>query len=132
MSNRYRSKCAAVSLLLLAAAFLDKFYRGPAQSFSEAYLGDFFIVGCLYFWLSVMLPRWPMMLKAAAIGFLALSVELFQATLIPASWNLPQPFNFLLGTAFDPKDFVFYFSGLAFAVLLDVIFGKTGGDLANL
>lgn len=132
MRNRYRYQCAVTSFGLLTAAFLAKYYRGPGQVFADAYLGDFFIVGCLYFWLSAMVPRLPIWPKAAAIGLLALAVELFQATLIPASWNLPQPLSFLLGTAFDSKDFIFYFLGLTLAVLLDSIFRKIRGDRANL
>ena len=119
-----RLKYALLSLLFLASAFFTKFYSGPYWRFADAYLGDVFIVACLYFALSIVCESRGALFKFAAIAALAIVVELFQATGIPASLNLPKPFVFILGTSFDPKDFLFYFAGLCLAVVIDFLVVK--------
>ena len=108
-----------MAIVLLLLAFASKVYHGPYWQFSNAYVGGVFIVGTLYFMLSFAAPGWPPLKKALAIGMIAVAVELFQATGIPASWGLPEPFSFVLGTSFDPRDFLFYGIGLIVAILLD-------------
>lgn len=108
-----------LSLFFLALAFATKYYSGPYWQFSDAYLGDVFIVAVLYFWLASGFPRRHPFFKAATIFLIALAVELFQASGIPASWNMPEPFVFVLGSQFDFKDFIFYTLGLLMAVLVD-------------
>ncbi len=112
----------ASALACLAAAFASKYYQGPGNAFSEAYLGDFFVVGVFYFLVGAAAHSMRPFAKAAAIALFAAAVELFQASGIPASWNLPRPFTFLLGTSFDPLDFLFYALGLTAAVAADVYF----------
>jgi hypothetical protein len=124
MFKKYRQFSLVVLLLFLAAAFASKIYRGVGQVFAEAYLGDLFIVGCLYFGLGMILPQTAVWKKAGLIGLVALSVESFQATGIPASWKLPAPLSFVLGTSFDPRDFLFYALGLFIAVIVDVFYLK--------
>ncbi len=115
----YRFRALLMAAVLLALAFASKYYRGPYWRFSNAYLGDVFIVGTLYFILSIAVPQQSALLKALIIALVALAVELFQATGIPASWGLPEPFSFVLGTAFDGADFLFYAVGLLLALGLD-------------
>jgi len=117
------------SLLFLTAAFISKYYRGPAADFSSAYLGDLFIVACLYDWLSLCWIRLHPLFKAGAVALFATMVELFQKTGIPASWGLPEPFTFIAGTAYDAKDFSFYFLGLALAWGIDVRLRKNVQDV---
>ena len=108
-----------MAMVLLLLALASKVYRGPYWQFSNAYVGDIFIVGTLYFILSFAAPGFPPIKKAFTIGMIAVAVELFQATGIPASWGLPEPFSFVLGTSFDPRDFMFYGVGLIVAIILD-------------
>lgn len=122
MFKRYRLLSLLFLLLFLVAAFASKFYRGAGQVFAEAFLGDLFIVGCLYFGLGMILPKMAVWKKAGLIGLVAVLVESFQATGIPASWGLPAPFSFILGTAFDPRDFLLYALGIFVAVLIDIFF----------
>jgi hypothetical protein len=124
MFKKYRLLSLIVLLLFLGAAFASKFYRGAGQVFAEAYLGDLFIVGCLYFSLGTILPKMAMWKKAGLIGLVAVLVESFQATGIPASWGLPAPLSFIMGTAFDPRDFLFYALGIFIAVLIDTLYLK--------
>ena len=119
VTTSYRFRCLLIAFVLLALAFASKFYYGPYWRFSNAYLGDVFIVGTLYFFLSIGLPTLAPLKKALIIALVALCVELFQATGIPASWGLPEPFSFVLGTAFDWRDFIFYSIGLLLALGLD-------------
>jgi hypothetical protein len=125
----YRRNTGYGSLLFLAAAFASKYYRGPGAAFSSAYLGDLFIVGCLYAWLGFFCIRLRPLMKAGAVGLFATLVELFQKTGIPASWGLPQPFTFVAGTAYDAKDFIFYFLGLVLAWGIDVRLRKHAQDV---
>jgi hypothetical protein len=121
MFKKYRLLSLIALLMFLAAAFASKYYQGVGQVFAEAYLGDLFIVGCLYFGLGMFLPKMAMWIKAGLIGLVALLVESFQATGIPASWGLPAPFSFIMGTAFDPRDFLFYALGIISAVIVDTL-----------
>ncbi len=123
----YKKASRRLSLLFLALALFAKFYTGPWQHIADAYFGDLFIVASLYYALSLLKPALKPPIKFSAIAALALLVELFQATGIPASLNLPVPFVFILGTGFDVVDFLYYFTGLALAFLLDVIFLKHAG-----
>ncbi len=122
----YAPKSLVASVTFLCLAFLSKGYSGPYQWFAEAYLGDVFIVGCLYFALSLVAPEKSGLFKFIAIGLFAVVVEFFQATGLPAALNLPEPFVFVLGTSFDVFDFVSYFIGLLLAVFVDrVIYRKS-------
>ncbi|RQW02123.1 DUF2809 domain-containing protein, partial [candidate division KSB1 bacterium] len=113
--------CLFVSSFALALAFASKYYAGPHQRFADAYLGDVFIVICLYFWLALLWPQLHVLTKFALIAGLAIGVELLQATGLPASLRLPAPFVFVLGTSFDQRDFLFYGTGLMVAVLFDLL-----------
>ncbi len=117
----YRIHALITSLvfLALALALASKYYHGPHHVFADAYLGDVFIVGCLYFWLALIKPRWYPRLKGGIILLVALTVESFQATGIPASWGLPEPFVFVLGSQFDIRDLAFYLLGITLALLID-------------
>jgi hypothetical protein len=116
-----RRKAAILSLAFLALAFLSKFYSGPFWRFADAYLGDVFIVACLYFGLSFVFPRKKPIIKFLVIAVFAVAIEFFQATGLPAALQLPKPFVFILGTSYDEFDFVCYLFGLAIAILLDVL-----------
>ncbi len=116
----YKKASFLLSLVFLALAFLAKFYTGPCWRIADAYFGDIFIVACLYFALSFFQPSLKPLFKLSAIAALAVFVELFQATGVPASLNLPEPFVFILGTGFDPIDFFCYLVGLALAFLSDI------------
>ncbi|MBN1479366.1 DUF2809 domain-containing protein [candidate division KSB1 bacterium] len=118
----YRRVCFVTSSVALALAFLSKYYSGPHFRFADAYLGDLFIVICLYFILAGSYINLGIMQKFIVIMAIACFVELFQWTKLPAQLNLPEPFVFILGTSFDPLDFVFYGMGLTIAVLLDKAF----------
>jgi hypothetical protein len=124
MIKTYRPLSLLVLLFFLSAAFASKFYRGAGQVFAEAYLGDLFIVGCLYFGFGLVFTKMAVLHKARIIGLVALSVESFQATGIPASWKLPAPMSLILGTSFDPRDFVIYTLGLFIAVIVDKYYLK--------
>jgi len=58
------------------------------------------------------------------IAAIAVAVELFQLTGLPRSLNLPEPYVFILGSAFDPFDFVYYFIGILMAVIMDMLLNK--------
>ncbi len=118
--QKYRLAALVASLVALGLAFLSKYYSGPYQQFSVAYLGDVFIVICLFFWLALVVPRFSTLAKFIIIAAVACSVELLQLSGWPARLNLPEPFVFILGTSFDPKDFLFYAIGLSLAVAMDV------------
>lgn len=122
--KNYRRSALILSFVFLALAFATKYYSGPYWQFSDAYLGDVFIVAVLYYWLGAIFLKWRPFAKAATIFCIALAVELFQASGIPASWNLPEPFVFVLGSQFDVKDFLFYAIGIALAVWVDYRFLK--------
>ena len=117
----YRYACLIVSLVALALAFVSKFYSGPYWRFADAYLGDVFIIICLYFWLTIMCVNLSIVFKALMIAALATVVELFQLSGIPTRWDLPEPFVFILGSSFDPKDFIYYAIGLCGAVGIDIL-----------
>lgn len=118
--NRYRWSALLVSLVALGLAFGSKFYRGPNWQFSNARLGDVFIVICLFFWLAIGWPRLSTGVKALVIAIVATVVEFLQLTGLPARLNLSEPFVFVLGTSFDARDFIAYAVGLTLAVLIDV------------
>ena len=120
----YRIYCLIVSLVALSLAFWSKFYDGPYWRFADAYLGDVFIVICLYFWLALFRPGLHILTKFALIAALAFGVELFQATGLPAALNLPEPFVFILGTSYNAFDFLCYGSGLLCAVFFDQLYMK--------
>jgi len=103
----------------LALAFWSKGYDGPHQRWVDAYVGDIFIVACLFYLLSLICPLWRTVIKFLIISGIAVAVESFQATGIPASWRLPEPFVFILGSSFDPLDFLFYGTGLLMVVIID-------------
>ena len=115
----YKKRNGILTFFFLTLAFFSKWYSGPAWRFSDAYLGDVFIVASLYYCLSIFAPGLSRTIKFAAVAALALAVELFQATGIPGSLNLPKPFEFILGTSFDLKDFISYLAGLILAVAVD-------------
>ena len=123
---RYRRFCLITSLVALALAFLSKYYVGPFERFADAYLGDVFIVICLYFWLAILLPRIRISRKFLVIAAVACAVEFFQMTGLPAQLNLGEPFVFVLGTSFDLRDFIFYGLGLAIAVFVDRLLIRLG------
>ena len=118
----YKRKCLVAAIVFLALAFLSKLYSGPFWRIADAYFGDVFIVACLYFILSIIFTKIRPLLKFMAIALFATAVELFQATGIPASLELPRPFVFILGTSFDIYDFAFYAVGLMSAVGLDIYY----------
>lgn len=113
--------CAAAAVWL-AAAFASKYYTGYGDAFAEAYLGDFFIVGVLYYVLSAVAPKWTPCRRLAAVALFALAVEAFQATGLPRSWNLPRPLSFVFGTQFDVYDTAFYIAGLCFSRIIERLF----------
>lgn len=123
---RYRWLSLAASLLALTLAFIAKYYVGPYERFADAYLGDVFIVICLYFWLAIAAPRFRILSKFIVIAAVASFVEFLQLTGLPARLNLGEPFVFILGTSFDPRDFIFYGVGLTLAVIVDVGFNRWG------
>lgn len=92
-------------------------------------MGDLFIVACLYFWLTIVYPKWRPTVKALSIALLAVAVEIFQATGLPARLQLPEPFVFILGSQFDAKDFIYYLVGLLIALLVDYIFLKHNEEI---
>ncbi len=110
---------AALALAFLLCALASKAYHGPYWRLAEAYVGDIFIVACLYFLLTLLRPQWSWMLKSFVIGGIAVAVEAFQASGIPEAWGLPKPFLYILGTKFDPTDFACYAFGLWCAYLCD-------------
>jgi hypothetical protein len=122
--KKYRMGAIIFSLLFLAVAISGKIYKGPYHWLADAYLGDLAIVGCLYFWLAFIFPGWRPYIKTITIAAVAITVELFQATDIPKSWNLPKPFVFILGSQYDANDFICYATGLAIAFLLDGLLMK--------
>ncbi|RLD09341.1 hypothetical protein DRI50_12270 [candidate division KSB1 bacterium] len=115
----YKKRSGVLSVIFLILAFLAKWYAGPFWHIADAYLGDFFIVASLYFCLSLILPGVGRTKKIVAVAALAVVVELFQATGIPRSLHLPKPFEFILGTRFDVKDFISYLAGLMLAAAVD-------------
>ncbi len=119
MVKNYRSIVLILAGGFLLFAVLSKLYRGPYRAFSDAYIGDAGIVACLYFGLAAVCPGLKPGVKLIVIGAVALSVELFQGTGIPAALNLPAPFVWALGSKFDPVDFLFYFAGLLIAFFID-------------
>jgi hypothetical protein len=123
---RYRRLCLAASFVALVLAFIAKYYVGPFERFADAYLGDVFIVICLYFWLAILAPQFSILSKFMVIAAVACCVEFLQLTGFPARLNLGEPFVFILGTSFDPYDFIFYALGLTSAVLLDVVLIRWG------
>ncbi|MDZ7316204.1 MAG: DUF2809 domain-containing protein [candidate division KSB1 bacterium] len=112
----------AVASVWLAAAFASKYYRGPGDAFAEAYLGDFFIVGVLYYVLSAVAQKLTPLRRLAAVALFALAVEAFQATGLPRSWNLPRPLSFVFGTQFDFYDTAFYLAGLGFSRIVERLY----------
>ena len=120
----YRLYAAVASIITLGLALWSKYYSGPYHTFADAWLGDVFIVICLYFWLALAFPRFTILIKFLAIALLATGVELLQLSGWPASLNVPEPFVFILGTSFDPKDFLCYAIGLTLAAVLDMWFLK--------
>ena len=119
--KRYRVACLVISMVALLCACAAKFYQGPYWRIADAYFGDIFIVICLYFWLALLRPSVRIITKFLMIACLSTAVELLQATGLPASLNLSEPFVFILGTSFDPIDFVCYGVGLLCAVFIDNI-----------
>lgn len=115
----YRLLSLIVSLVALALAFWSKYYSGPYYQLADAYLGDVFIVMCLYFGLALAFSRLSILKKFLTIAIVACSVELLQFSGWPASLNMPEPFVFILGTSFDPRDFIFYAIGLSLAAAID-------------
>ncbi len=110
-----------VSILFLTFAVAGKIYKGHGWQYADAWIGDIGIVGCLYFWLAIFIPRHRPAAKTAVIAVVATAVELFQWTGIPRSWRLPRPFVFILGSRFDPRDFICYAIGLFAAWQVDRI-----------
>lgn len=115
----YKKRSVYLAVVFLALAFMTKWYAGPYRQFADAYLGDVFIVASLYYCLSIFAPGLSRTKKFAAVAALAVAVELFQATGIPGSLNLPRPFVFILGTGFDVYDFISYLAGLSMALVID-------------
>lgn len=120
----YRCWSLSASFLLLGGAFAAKFYTGPFTWLADRYLGDFFIVGWLYFGLGAMAPRLASTPKAGIIFGLASVIELFQATGIFASPETPKILAFWIGTTFDPWDFIPYALGTLLAMGIDVALKK--------
>ncbi len=117
---KYRRHALASSCGFLIFAILTKLYRGPLHVYIDAWAGDIGIVACLYFMLACFFPRLQPFIKGLVIACIAVSVELFQASGIPRSWNLPAPFVWVLGSRFDVMDFWFYFIGIIIAFLIDI------------
>jgi hypothetical protein len=117
--QEYRLHCSALALLLLGIAFASKAYRGPWWHYANAYVGDIMIVGVIYFTLTLFAVSWSMPKKALCVFIYAVLVELFQATGIPASWNLPAPFVYVFGSVFSYIDILAYIVGLFLAGFLD-------------
>ena len=111
-----------IAMLALILAILTKLYRGPGWVALNAWAGDVGIVICLFFLLAAIFPGLKPIVKLLIIAFIAVSVECFQGTGIPGSWNLPAPFVWVLGSQFDPRDFIFYAIGLGIAFVLDLKF----------
>lgn len=122
--HNYRLWALLLSLLFLAGAFASKYYSGPHGHYIDAYFGDFFIVACLYFWTSILLPSTSPWIKACIIAIIAITVETFQLTGLPRSWDLPEPYVFILGSAFDPLDLVYYLFGILLAIGVDFLLRK--------
>lgn len=78
----------------------------------------------MYFLFSAALPRLTLRVKAVTIFVLAAVVELFQATGIPGYPGMPRIIKFLVGTTFDPTDFVFYLLGVILSVAIDWKFAR--------
>lgn len=122
--NRYRCWSLVASLVLLGCAFATRFCAGPLAEIVRPYLPDLFIVGWLYFCLSVVLPRLGLWTKGGiTIGF-ASAVELFQATGIPDSPAMPRPLVFWIGNTFNRIDFVCYALGVLLAMGIDTVLSK--------
>ncbi|MDZ7371316.1 MAG: DUF2809 domain-containing protein [candidate division KSB1 bacterium] len=129
---RLKKKCAyyAAAAVWLAAAFASKYYSGYGDNFAEAYLGDFFIVGVLYFVLSAAALKLTPRRRLVAVALFALAVEAFQATGLPRSWNLPRPLSFVFGTQFDVYDTAFYIAGLCFSRIIErLLIEKANGEI---
>ena len=116
---KYRLTALILFFGFLLFAVLSKLYRGPFWIFSDAYIGDVGIVACLYFGLAFIGPGLKPVYKLFIICAVAVSVESFQATGIPKAMNLPAPFVWVLGSRFDPVDFLFYLAGLLIAFFID-------------
>ncbi|MBN1999515.1 DUF2809 domain-containing protein [candidate division KSB1 bacterium] len=116
---KYRCQAILFSSIFLAFAVAGKVYKGPGWHYADAWMGDIGIVGCLYFGLAVFIPKRRPVTKTAVIAAVATAVEVFQWTGIPRSWNLPRPFVFVLGSRFDPTDFLCYIVGLFAAWQVD-------------
>jgi len=115
----YRRLALTLGCGFLVFAVLTKLYRGPLHVYIDAWAGDIGIVACLYFILACFFPRLQPVIKGLVIACVAVSVELFQASGIPHSWNLPAPFVWVLGSRFDLMDFGFYFIGIMIALIID-------------
>ena len=110
------SVLAVVSLL----GVYTRFYSGPASVWVNHYLGGVFYV---IFWCLLVTVKWPNLnpLKIVISVLLASSiVECLQF------WNPPLlaairrsiPGQILLGTTFDPADFVYYLLGSGISLIL--------------
>ena len=119
--DHYAIYAVFAGMVLLLFAIFSKVYHGPYRVFVDAYLGDVGIVGFLYFILGTVFIKLTPVWKFIIISIVATVVELFQLTNIPLQMQLPKPFIFILGTSFDPNDFICYFIGLIIAVFIDIL-----------
>jgi hypothetical protein len=122
MVTTYRIRAAAAATGFLLLALLSELYVGLWERIVNIYVGDLFIVGWLYFLVALCWPKLKPVVTGAIIFGVALSVELFQATGIPARPETPGWIVFWIGNVFDPLDIVVYPAGILLAMIADVFF----------
>ena len=115
IANRPRLLYLLVSFSFLLLALASKSYTGSCHQFVNHYLGDLFIVGCLYFLLLLCFPNLSPLPLAALVLAVSVSVESAQAHVVPILQRLPHWIRFWTGTTFDPLDILAYCAGIALA-----------------
>jgi len=83
-------------------------------------LGDALWATMMVWWMSVAAPRVPLRTRALAALAVCIAVELSQRYHTPLLHALRRtlPGHLILGSGYDPRDFLAYAAGVAFAVVL--------------
>ncbi len=106
---------AVTTALPFAVGLSTLFYEGAGHVFWRAHAGDALIVAFLVGALGT-ITRWRLVATCLCVGVLSCGVELAQ--LADGAGDRRSLVRLLLGSTFDPIDFVAYGVGIALAVLL--------------
>ena len=127
--NRMRTRILYVALALATIAIgLAVHVLGPPSSVARDVVGDALWASMIVWWISALMPASGLVVRGAIAFLICVGVELSQ--LYHAPWldalRGTRVGHLVLGSGFDPRDFLSYAAGVIAALLLVPIARKWG------